>query len=163
MSGVGSKAERVMPSGLKIPVETTSANERPAARSIAIPSVVVGGSILFAYLIIPIPVYNTIWILLIAYVTMYLPYGMRFASGGIAQIHRELEEAAQTSGAGTWQVLRRVLAPLLAPVLIAGWLYVFVLAVRELAASIFLAHRSAAALVRCDRFRTTPRRLTWAS
>ena len=106
---------------------------------IAIPSVIVGCAILFAYLVLPIPVYNTIWILLIAYVTMYLPYGMRFASGGIAQIHRELEEAAQTAGAGTWQILRRVLAPLLAPVLIAGWLYVFVLAVRELAASIFLA------------------------
>lgn len=106
---------------------------------IAIPSVIIGCAILFAYLIIPIPVYNTIWILLIAYVTMYLPYGMRFASGGIAQIHRELEEAAQTAGAGSWQILRRVLAPLLAPVLIAGWLYVFVLAVRELAASIFLA------------------------
>ncbi|MFM2128717.1 MAG: Trehalose transport system permease protein SugB, partial [Pseudomonadota bacterium] len=59
---------------------------------IAIPSVIVGASILFAYLVIPLPVYNTIWILLIAYVTMYLPYGMRFASGGLVQIHRELEE-----------------------------------------------------------------------
>jgi iron(III) transport system permease protein len=95
--------------------------------------------VLFAYLMIPIGVYNTIWILLIAYVTMYLPFGMRFASGGIAQIHRELEEAAQTAGAGSWQILRRVLAPLLAPALIAGWLYIFVLAVRDLAASIFLA------------------------
>ena len=59
---------------------------------IAIPSVIVGASILFAYLMLPIPVYNTIWILLIAYVTLYLPYGMRFASSGITQIHRELEE-----------------------------------------------------------------------
>ena len=106
---------------------------------VAIPSIIIGCAILFAYLMIPIGVYNTIWILLIAYVTMYLPFGMRFASGGIAQIHRELEEAAQTAGAGSWQILRRVLAPLLAPALIAGWLYIFVLAVRELAASIFLA------------------------
>jgi iron(III) transport system permease protein len=106
---------------------------------IAIPSVIIGASILFAYLVIPLPVYNTIWILLIAYVTMYLPYGMRFASGGLVQIHRELEEVAEVSGATIGQTFRRVLLPLLAPVLVASWLYVFVLAVRELAASIFLA------------------------
>lgn len=106
---------------------------------IAIPSVIVGASILFAYLVIPIPVYNTIWILLIAYVTMYLPYGMRFASGGIVQIHRELEEVAEVAGASSAQIFGRVLLPLLAPVLVAAWLYVFVLAVRELAASIFLS------------------------
>lgn len=106
---------------------------------VAIPSVIIGAAILFAYLILPIPVYNTIWILLIAYVTLYLPYGMRFASGGLAQIHRELEEAAEISGANALQSFARVLLPLLAPMLIAAWLYVFVLVVRELAASIFLA------------------------
>lgn len=106
---------------------------------IAVPSVIMGASVLFAYLVLPIPVYNTIWILLIAYVTMYLPYGMRFTSGGIVQIHRELEEVAEVSGASSPQIFTRVLLPLLAPVLLAGWLYVFVLAVRELSASIFLA------------------------
>jgi iron(III) transport system permease protein len=69
---------------------------------------------------------------------LYLPYGMRFASSGIAQVHRELEEAAAVSGAGLGQIFARVLLPLLAPVLLAGWIYVFVLAVRELGASIFL-------------------------
>jgi iron(III) transport system permease protein len=63
---------------------------------------------------------------------------MRFASGGLIQIHRELEEAAQTSGAGILQMMRRVLLPLLAPVALSGWLYVFVLAVRELGASVML-------------------------
>lgn len=106
---------------------------------IAIPSVIIGASILFAYIMIPIGVYNTIWILLIAYVTMYIPYGMRFASGGIVQIHKELEEVAEVSGATLLQTFRHVLIPLLAPALLAAWLYVFVLAVRELAASIFLA------------------------
>jgi iron(III) transport system permease protein len=105
---------------------------------IAIPGVIVGAGILVAYLMLPIPIYNTIWILLVAYVTLYLPYGMRFASSGITQIHRELEEAAQVSGAGVGQIFGRILLPLLAPVLLAGWIYVFVLAVRELGASIFL-------------------------
>src|SRR5262249_40382236 len=47
---------------------------------IAIPGVIVGAGILLAYLLLPIGIYNTIWILLVAYVTLYLPYGMRFAS-----------------------------------------------------------------------------------
>ena len=105
---------------------------------IAIPGVIVGAGILVAYLMLPIPIYNTIWILLVAYVTLYLPYGMRFASSGITQIHRELEEAAAVSGAGLAQIFLRIIIPLLAPVLLAGWIYVFVLAVRELGASIFL-------------------------
>ena len=105
---------------------------------IAIPSVIIGASVLFAYLMLPFPVYNTIWILLIAYVTLYLPYGMRFATSGVTQIHKELEEAAQVAGAGTWQMFRLVLLPLLSPIIIASWLYVFVLAVRELSASVFL-------------------------
>jgi iron(III) transport system permease protein len=105
---------------------------------IAIPHVIIGASVLFAYLMLPIPVYNTIWILLIAYVTMYLPYGMRFSSSGILQIHRELEEAAEVAGARLSHIFLRILLPLLAPVLMAAWIYVFVLAVRELGASVFL-------------------------
>ena len=105
---------------------------------IAIPSVIIGASVLFAYLVVPIPIYNTLWILLVAYVTSYLPYGMRFASGGIAQIHKELEEVAEVAGAQLHQIFFRILLPLLAPFLLAGWIYVFVLAVRELGASIFL-------------------------
>jgi iron(III) transport system permease protein len=105
---------------------------------IAIPGVIVGASILFTYLIVPVPVYNTIWILLIAYVTLYLPYGMRFASSGITQIHRELEEVAEVSGARLGQTFLRVLLPLILPFLLAAWIYIFVLAVRELGASVFL-------------------------
>jgi len=105
---------------------------------IAIPGVIVGASVLLAYLTLPIPIHNTIWTLLIAYVTLYLPYGMRFASSGLAQIHRELEEAAEVAGARLLDVFRRILLPLLAPTLLAAWIYVFVLAVRELGASVFL-------------------------
>ena len=106
---------------------------------VAIPGVIVGASVLFAYLMMPwLAIYNTIWILLVAYITLYLPYGMRFAASGITQIHKELEEAAQSSGARTWQIFTRVLIPLLAPVMVSAWLYVFVLAVRELGASVFL-------------------------
>ena len=110
-----------------------------ASSAIAVPGVIVGASVLFAYLMMPwIPIYNTIWILLVAYVTIYLPYGMRFATSGIAQIHKELEEAAYVSGARPSQTFVRVLLPLLAPVMVSAWLYIFVLAVRELGSSVFL-------------------------
>jgi iron(III) transport system permease protein len=109
-----------------------------ASAPIAIPSVIVGASILFTYLVVPIPIYNTIWILFVAYVTLCLPYGMRFASSGITQIHRELEEAASVSGATLGQIFLRVLFPLILPFLLAAWIYVFVLSVRELGASVFL-------------------------
>src|ERR1700720_1197922 len=92
-----------------------------ASAPIAIPSVIVGASILFTYLVVPIPIYNTIWILFVAYVTLCLPYGMRFASSGITQIHRELEEAAHVSGATLGQIFVRVLFPLILPFLLAAW------------------------------------------
>ena len=63
---------------------------------------------------------------------------MRFASSGITQIHRELEEAASVSGATLGQIFLRVLLPLIVPFLLAAWIYVFVLSVRELGASVFL-------------------------
>jgi iron(III) transport system permease protein len=113
---------------------------------IAIPSVIVGASILLTYLMLPIHLYQTIWILLVAYVTLCLPYGMRFAASGLTQIHRELEEAAEVAGAGLAQIFRRILLPLLAPVLLAAWIYVFVLAVRELGASVFLTGPGTAVL-----------------
>jgi len=102
------------------------------------PGIVLGLSIMICYLTIGGPIYGSIWILLIAYVTLYMPYGMRFATSGITQIHKELEEAAAVSGAGIVQMFIRVLLPLLAPIMIASWIYVFVLAVRELSASVFL-------------------------
>jgi len=105
---------------------------------VAIPHVIIGAAVLFAYLMLPIPVYNTIWILLIAYVTMYLPYGMRFCSSGLTQIHKELEEVAEVAGARIRQIFLYILLPLLLPVFLAAWIYVFVLAVRELGASVFL-------------------------
>jgi iron(III) transport system permease protein len=78
-------------------------------------------------------------VLLIAYVTRYIPYGMRSSSGAILQIHSELEEAAGTSGASWWQTFRRVTLPLLRPGFVAGWIYVFIVSFREFSTSVLLA------------------------
>jgi iron(III) transport system permease protein len=105
---------------------------------LTIPGLVLGVSLLFVYLRVPLPIYGTIWILLIAYVTKYMPYGMRYASNSMYQISSDLEESAMVSGATWWQRTWRVTIPLLKPGLIAGWMYIVVLSVRELSSSILL-------------------------
>ena len=105
---------------------------------IAIPSVVVGVALLFVYLRSPLPIYGTLWILFIAYVTRYMPYGMRYASSAMAQISVELDEASEVSGASLPRTLRKVIFPLLAPGLMAGWIYIFIVSIRELASSLLL-------------------------
>ena len=105
---------------------------------ITIPGIVLGISLLWVYFTIPIRIYGTLWILLVAYVTRYLPYGIRSASGGIVQIHRELEEAAAAAGARWWPTFTRVLLPLLRPALIGAWVYIFIISLRELGSSILL-------------------------
>jgi iron(III) transport system permease protein len=94
---------------------------------------VLGIAILTLYLRSPIPVYGTIWILVIAYCTSYLPYGLRYSHPALLQIHAELEESAQLSGANWLQVFSRIVIPLLIPALFAGWIFVFLISLRELA------------------------------
>ncbi len=103
------------------------------------PGIVLGLAILRLYLIVPLPIYATLWILLIAYATRYMPYGMRYCQAGLIQIHRELEEAAYASGASWWDAFRRVLLPLLSPAFWAGWIFVFLLSAKELSMSVLLA------------------------
>jgi iron(III) transport system permease protein len=105
---------------------------------LTIPGLVLGVSLLFVYLRFPLPIYGSIWILFIAYCTRYMPYGMRYASTSMYQISSELEECAETSGASWWQAFRRVLLPLLMPGLVAGWIYIITVSVRELSSSILL-------------------------
>jgi iron(III) transport system permease protein len=105
---------------------------------IAIPGVVLGLAFLAVALRIPLGLYGTLWILLLAYFTGFVPYGMRYSSVSMGQIGTELEESARVSGAGWAPTFRRILLPLLVPGLVVGWLYVFVAALRELSASILL-------------------------
>lgn len=106
---------------------------------ITIPGIVMGMSLILLYVAFPIPIYGTIWVLLIAYVTRFIPYGMRAASGSILQIHSELEEAAAASGASWWETFRRVTLPLLRPGLVAGWIYICIVSFREFSTSVLLA------------------------
>ena len=106
---------------------------------ITIPGIVMGMSLILLYVAFPLPIYGTIWLLLIAYVTRFIPYGMRSASGSILQIHSELEEAAAASGASWWETFKRVTLPLLRPGFAAGWIYICIVSFREYSTSVLLA------------------------
>jgi iron(III) transport system permease protein len=105
---------------------------------LVIPGLVLGVAILSIYLRTSLPIYGTLWILFIAYLTRFMPYGMRYASTSMFQIGRELEESAQMSGASWFQAFRRIVIPLLMPGLVAGWIYILIVSVRELGASVLL-------------------------
>jgi iron(III) transport system permease protein len=109
-----------------------------ASLPLVVPGLVLGLAIMVCYLSLDIGVYGTLWIMFIAYVTRFLPYGMRYNAASMLQIHKELEEAAAMSGASWSMAFRRIVLPLLKPGLIAGWIYVVIVSVRELSSSILL-------------------------
>jgi iron(III) transport system permease protein len=109
-----------------------------ASLPLVFPGLVLGLSIMVCYLTLPIGIYGTMWIMFIAYITRFLPYGMRYNLTSMLQIHKELEESAAMSGASWSITFRRVILPLLKPGLIAGWIYIVIVSIRELSSSILL-------------------------
>lgn len=105
----------------------------------AVPSVLFGLAMLWLYLVLPIPVYGTLWVILLAYITRYMPHAMRIVSVGMLQFHPELEEAAYACGASWGRMFRRILLPLLRPVLVTAWIWVMIHAFRELPISAILS------------------------
>jgi iron(III) transport system permease protein len=105
----------------------------------AVPSVLFGVAMLWLYLVVPLPVYGTLWIILLAYLTRYMPHGMRIISVGMLQLHPELEEAGYACGASWWRMFRRILLPLLRPVVVTAWIWVMIHAFRELPVSAILS------------------------
>jgi iron(III) transport system permease protein len=102
------------------------------------PGVVLGAAIILVYLRLPLPVYGTVLLLLIGYVTHGLPYGVRYISSALIQIHPELEEAALVCGATKLQQVLKITLPLLRASLISGWLYIIVLTMRNLSIALLL-------------------------
>jgi iron(III) transport system permease protein len=102
------------------------------------PGIVMGLALLRFYLFVPIPVYGTLWILLIAFVTRYIPYGIRYTHSGLLQLHKELEEASYVSGASWFGSMRRIVLPLITPSFLGGWVFVFLLSAKELSMSVLL-------------------------
>ena len=104
----------------------------------AVPRIVFAFGMMWAWLVFPLPVYGTFWVLLIAYLTVFMPLGVRTISGVVLQLDKSLDECGQVCGASWWYRMRTITAPLLRPGLLAAWLLIFVASVRELGASILL-------------------------
>jgi iron(III) transport system permease protein len=106
---------------------------------LAMPGVLIATALIYVYLAVRIiPIYGTIWIIAVAYLTIYLSFGSRAMNGVVLQLHPELDEAARMSGAGLLATVRRVIVPLTAPGLAAVWIWVFAHCLRELTAALLL-------------------------
>jgi iron(III) transport system permease protein len=103
---------------------------------LGIPGIILG----LGFLIIAIrtPLYSTLTIILVAYIARFFPFATRTVSGMLLAINPELEQSARASGASWLQCMRFVLMPLLLPAIIAAWLMLFVIFIRELGATILL-------------------------
>jgi iron(III) transport system permease protein len=106
------------------------------ALPLGIPGIVL--SLFFLIFAIRTPLYGTLAILLIAYVARFFPFATRTISAMLSAIHPELEESARANGASWTQTMRFILLPLLRPALIAAWIMLFIIFIRELGASILL-------------------------
>ena len=93
---------------------------------------------LWTYVYVPLPIYGTLWILLIGYITRFLPYGLRTMTSTIVQLHDDLQQASMVCGAGFLTTFRRILLPLLRPGFIAGWIILATIFLREFSTSVFL-------------------------
>jgi iron(III) transport system permease protein len=103
------------------------------------PGLVLGLAMLRTSFVMPLPIYGTIWIIIIAYIVRYLPYAIRFSYPSILQINVELEESARICGAGWPNIFRRILVPLMLPPLLAAWIWIFLQSIKELSTAVLLA------------------------
>ena len=104
------------------------------------PGMVLGIGFLWGFATLPhaIPIYGTLWALLLAYMALGTPVAVRVASGAYRQIAIDIEECSRVHGAGWWQTLFRILVALAWPAFAVGWVLIFFGIMRELSASILL-------------------------
>ena len=109
-----------------------------ATAPIAIPGIVLGVGLFFSYTRPPFVLYGTLWILLIAFVTLALPAAYQQLQSAFRSVHPELEDASRILGATRLRSLWQITAPLLRTSVIATWCFIFVGVIRELSAAIML-------------------------
>ncbi len=109
-----------------------------ATAPLAIPGIVLGVGLFLAYTRPPLTLYGTLWILLIAFITIELPAAYQQLSSAFHAVHPELEEAGRMLGATRLRTLADITAPLLRSAVIATWCFIFVAVIRELSAAVIL-------------------------
>jgi iron(III) transport system permease protein len=109
-----------------------------ATAPVAIPGIVLGVGLFLSYSNPSLMLYGTLWILLIAFLTIEMPAGYQQLSSAFKSVHPELEEASRILGGNRMTTLRLITAPLLRSNVIATWCFVFIGTIRELSATILL-------------------------
>jgi iron(III) transport system permease protein len=114
-----------------------------AMTPLAVPGLVLGIAILWLHLTFNIGLYGTIWLLMLAYITRFLPYGVRTVSGSLLQVHPEMEESAEVCGASRVRTFWVITLRLVLPGFFAGYLYLFIHYLRQLSIAVMLyTHKS---------------------
>jgi len=109
---------------------------------LGIPSIIIALSLIFLYVQAPfnvVPIYGTIWIIVLGLTTSYLAFCTRAMNGAVIQVSKELEDAALVSGAGKTRMLFSITLPLILPALISAWIWVFAHAMRSFSIPLILA------------------------
>jgi iron(III) transport system permease protein len=109
-----------------------------ATAPVAIPGIVLGVGLFFTYTRPPFVLYGTLWILLIAFVTLNMPAAYQQLQSAFKAVHPELEDASRILGATRLRALWQITAPLLRTSVIATWCFIFVGVIRELSAAVLL-------------------------
>jgi iron(III) transport system permease protein len=109
-----------------------------ATAPVAVPGIVLGVGLFLTYTRPPFVLYGTLWILLVAFVTIALPSAYQQMQSAFRSVHPDLEEASRILGATRLTTLGRITAPLLRTSVIATWCFIFVGVIRELSAAIML-------------------------
>ena len=106
----------------------------------SIPGTVLSIGVILAWsgAIFGITLYNTLWIILVAYIARYLSFSMKTSSAALLQVHSSLEEAARVCGASHTESLTDVTLPLIRPAMVSGFFLIFLPAMREVTTSILL-------------------------
>lgn len=105
---------------------------------LGLPGVVLAVGLVLAWIRVPVPIYATLWILLIAYLTRFIPLAVRSADSALRQIDPSLEEASRIGGASWLRSIFEITLPLMKGGMVAGWSLIFVQTIGELAATILL-------------------------
>jgi iron(III) transport system permease protein len=106
----------------------------------ATPHILLAVALAYLALVYPsvLPIYNTIWIIILAQVIAYIAYGTRTMNGAMIQVHRELEEVGKVSGASALTILRKIVVPLVGPAVLNAWLWIMLLSYREVTMALTL-------------------------
>lgn len=105
---------------------------------LAVPAIVLGLGLLWTWLLLPIPIYGTLVVMIVAFTAAQMPQGFQGVSASILQIHQDLEDSAVMHGASRWRAIWRVTIPLLRVPLTSTFLLLLMLSMRELTVPLFL-------------------------